>query len=122
MTYLDEIRWRKEVERAHPPLMYEHFLSAVLFDLSGIANELDKISRLARIVATCQVALRKWDAEAEIDPEVSDFTGHPTAYQLMWAFTQDGMPYEAPKFDDWYALGCAAAGWLDQLIRDGVKR
>ena len=122
MTYLDDIRWKKEVEHAHPPLVYDHFVSAVLFDLSGIANELDKIPRLARIVATCQVAMRKWDADTEIDPEDSEFRGYPTAYQLIWAFTQEKDPRPDPQFDDWYTLGCAAAGWLDQLIRDGVKR
>lgn len=119
MTYLDDIRWKKEVERAHPPLLYDHFLSAALFDLSGIANELDKISRLARIVATCQVAIRKWDAEAEVDPSATELTEF-SAWGLLYTFVQ-GTP-DNPQLADWLMLGNAAAAWLDQLIRDGVKR
>ncbi len=121
MTYLDDVRWQKRVEEAHSPLLYEHFVSAVLFDLSGIANSLDCVPRLARIVATCQIALRKWDAEAFIEPDGSEFTGVPTVFQLLWAFTQNRDPNTEPTFDDWYSLGCAAAGWLSTAIREGLR-
>lgn len=122
MTYLDDVRWEKKVEEAHPPLLYEHFVSAVLFDLSGIANSLDVVPRLARIVATCQIAIRKWDDEAFIDPDGSELTGTPSVYQLLWLFTRNDDPVVDPNFDDWYALGCGAAQWLYVAIRDGVSR
>lgn len=121
MTYLDDVRWRREVGDAHPPLYYDHFLSAVLFDLSGIANDLDKVPRLARIVATCQIAIRKEEPEAEIDPDGAEIVQDYNAYRLMWSFIQTDEPGHEPTFNEWWMLGCTAAAWLDQCLREGVR-